>query len=107
MTDSFVVRAGGPLHGAVRVSGATKNAGTKQMAAALLATFCSDRRTTFDEPVEPDVDSSRARSGWRSCFVVRWRSSRSPPASMTTSGSNVATSRSSSAVFVASARRAG
>jgi UDP-N-acetylglucosamine 1-carboxyvinyltransferase len=37
MTDSFVVRAGGPLHGAVRISGATKNAGTKQMAAALLA----------------------------------------------------------------------
>src|SRR5215218_9892017 len=37
MTDSFVVRAGAPLHGAVRVSGATKNAGTKQMAAALLA----------------------------------------------------------------------
>ena len=37
MTDSFVVRADGPLHGTVRVSGATKNAGTKQMAAALLA----------------------------------------------------------------------
>jgi UDP-N-acetylglucosamine 1-carboxyvinyltransferase len=37
MTDSFVVRANGPLRGAVRVSGATKNAGTKQMAAALLA----------------------------------------------------------------------
>ena len=37
MTDSFVVRAGRPLHGTVRVSGATKNAGTKQMAAALLA----------------------------------------------------------------------
>ena len=37
MADSFVVRAGGPLHGTVRVSGATKNAGTKQMAAALLA----------------------------------------------------------------------
>ncbi len=37
MSDSFVVRAGRPLHGTVRVSGATKNAGTKQMAAALLA----------------------------------------------------------------------
>jgi UDP-N-acetylglucosamine 1-carboxyvinyltransferase len=37
MTDSFVVRAGLPLQGSVRVSGATKNAGTKQMAAALLA----------------------------------------------------------------------
>src|SRR5712692_4570515 len=37
MSDSFVIRAGAPLHGRVRVSGATKNAGTKQMAAALLA----------------------------------------------------------------------
>jgi UDP-N-acetylglucosamine 1-carboxyvinyltransferase len=37
VSDSFVVRAGGPLRGSVRVSGATKNAGTKQMAAALLA----------------------------------------------------------------------
>jgi UDP-N-acetylglucosamine 1-carboxyvinyltransferase len=37
MTDSFVVHARGQLHGTVRVSGATKNAGTKQMAAALLA----------------------------------------------------------------------
>jgi UDP-N-acetylglucosamine 1-carboxyvinyltransferase len=37
VSDSFVVRAGGPLHGTVRVSGASKNAGTKQMAAALLA----------------------------------------------------------------------
>jgi UDP-N-acetylglucosamine 1-carboxyvinyltransferase len=37
VVDSFVVRAGAPLHGTVRVSGATKNSGTKQMAAALLA----------------------------------------------------------------------
>jgi UDP-N-acetylglucosamine 1-carboxyvinyltransferase len=37
MTDSFVVRAAGRIGGSVRVSGATKNAGTKQMAAALLA----------------------------------------------------------------------
>jgi UDP-N-acetylglucosamine 1-carboxyvinyltransferase len=37
MVNSFVVRAGAPLHGSVRVSGATKNSGTKQMAAALLA----------------------------------------------------------------------
>src|ERR1051325_3031782 len=37
MTDSFVVHARGPLRGTVRVCGATKNAGTKQMAAALLA----------------------------------------------------------------------
>jgi len=35
--DAFVVRAGGPLSGTVRVSGATKNAGLKQMAAALIA----------------------------------------------------------------------
>jgi UDP-N-acetylglucosamine 1-carboxyvinyltransferase len=35
--DAFVVRAGGPLSGTIRVSGATKNAGLKQMAAALLA----------------------------------------------------------------------
>src|SRR5437763_2240502 len=37
MSDSFVVRAGRALSGSVRISGATKNAGTKQMAAALLA----------------------------------------------------------------------
>jgi UDP-N-acetylglucosamine 1-carboxyvinyltransferase len=38
MTDpKLVVRARGPLAGTVRVSGATKNAGLKQMAAALLA----------------------------------------------------------------------
>jgi UDP-N-acetylglucosamine 1-carboxyvinyltransferase len=37
MSDSFVIRSGRSLHGSVRVSGATKNAGTKQMAAALLA----------------------------------------------------------------------
>jgi UDP-N-acetylglucosamine 1-carboxyvinyltransferase len=35
--DAFVVRADGPLSGTVRVCGATKNAGLKQMAAALLA----------------------------------------------------------------------
>lgn len=33
----YVVRPGPPLEGVVRISGATKNAGTKQMAAALLA----------------------------------------------------------------------
>jgi UDP-N-acetylglucosamine 1-carboxyvinyltransferase len=33
----YVVRASGPLNGSVRVSGATKNSGLKQMAAALLA----------------------------------------------------------------------
>jgi UDP-N-acetylglucosamine 1-carboxyvinyltransferase len=37
VVDCFVARAGAPLHGTVRVSGATKNSGTKQMAAALLA----------------------------------------------------------------------
>lgn len=35
--DAFVVRADGSLSGTVRVPGATKNAGLKQMAAALLA----------------------------------------------------------------------
>ena len=35
--DAFVVRANSPLSGTVRVRGATKNAGLKQMAAALLA----------------------------------------------------------------------
>jgi UDP-N-acetylglucosamine 1-carboxyvinyltransferase len=35
--DAFAVRAGSPLSGTVRVPGATKNAGLKQMAAALLA----------------------------------------------------------------------
>src|SRR3954453_3601058 len=45
MSDSFVVRANGPLRGAVRVSGATKNAGTKQMAAALLAPGVTTLRT--------------------------------------------------------------
>jgi UDP-N-acetylglucosamine 1-carboxyvinyltransferase len=34
--DAFVVQAGRPLSGTVRVYGATKNAGLKQMAAALL-----------------------------------------------------------------------
>lgn len=34
---AFVVRSNGPLSGTVRVAGATKNAGLKQMAAALLA----------------------------------------------------------------------
>ncbi len=33
----YLVRGGKPLHGSVRVSGMTKNAGLKQMAAALLA----------------------------------------------------------------------
>ncbi len=35
--DGFEVRAGGPLDGTVRVAGMTKNAGCKQLAAALLA----------------------------------------------------------------------
>jgi UDP-N-acetylglucosamine 1-carboxyvinyltransferase len=37
MTDAFLVLPGAPLSGRVRVSGATKNLGLKQMAAALLA----------------------------------------------------------------------
>ncbi len=35
--ESYIVRSGAPLSGATRVSGMTKNAGCKQMAAALLA----------------------------------------------------------------------
>ncbi len=35
--STFRVRPSGPLHGRVEISGATKNSGTKQMAAALLA----------------------------------------------------------------------
>lgn len=35
--DGYVVRAGAPLEGTVRISGMTKNAGLKQMASALLA----------------------------------------------------------------------
>jgi UDP-N-acetylglucosamine 1-carboxyvinyltransferase len=41
MTERLVVRPSGPLSGTVRVSGATKNAGLKQMAAALLAPGCT------------------------------------------------------------------
>src|SRR6516162_6636147 len=37
MRDAFVVLAGEPLSGSVRVSSATKNLGLKQMAASLLA----------------------------------------------------------------------
>ena len=35
--DRFRVRPGSPLSGEVRVSGATKNSGLKQMAASILA----------------------------------------------------------------------
>src|SRR3954465_15928165 len=54
MSDSFVVRARGPLHGTVRVSGATKNAGTKQMAAALLAPGVTTLRNV-GTPADLDV----------------------------------------------------
>lgn len=47
----FVVRGGNPLSGTVRVAGMTKNAGLKQMAAALLATG-----TTRLHNVTPVVD---------------------------------------------------
>jgi UDP-N-acetylglucosamine 1-carboxyvinyltransferase len=49
--NCFVVRAGGPLSGTVRVSGATKNSGLKQMAAALLA-----EGTTVLRNVDPVLD---------------------------------------------------
>jgi len=37
MSDRFIVRPGPPLEGEIKVSGATKNAGLKQLAAAILA----------------------------------------------------------------------
>jgi UDP-N-acetylglucosamine 1-carboxyvinyltransferase len=53
MTDAFVVGAGPPLAGTVRVSGATKNAGLKQMAAALLTPGVTTIRNV--DPVD-DLD---------------------------------------------------
>jgi len=53
MQDSFVVVAGPPLSGTVRVSGGTKNAGLKQMAAALLAPGVTTIRNV--DPVD-DLD---------------------------------------------------
>jgi UDP-N-acetylglucosamine 1-carboxyvinyltransferase len=68
MVDSFVVRAGAPLHGTVRVSGATKNSGTKQMAAALLA----PGRTTIAN-VDPVADLDVMIEVLRSIgAVVEW-----------------------------------
>ncbi len=52
--DCFRVRPGGPLSGQVRVSGATKNAGLKQMAAALLAPGVTVLRN-LDPVVDLDV----------------------------------------------------
>ena len=54
MTDAFVVLAGPPLSGRVRVSGATKNLGLKQMAAALLAPGVTTLRN-MDRVVDLDV----------------------------------------------------
>lgn len=51
--DRILVRPTGPLSGAVRVSGATKNSGTKLMAAALLA---SGRATLSNLPPVRDLD---------------------------------------------------
>ncbi len=48
---AFVVRSNGPLSGTVRVAGATKNAGLKQIAAALLAPGVTTLRN-----VDPVVD---------------------------------------------------
>jgi UDP-N-acetylglucosamine 1-carboxyvinyltransferase len=53
MQDCFVVSAGAPLSGTVRVSGATKNAGLKQMTAALLAPGVTTIRNV--DPVD-DLD---------------------------------------------------
>ena len=54
MTDAFVVLPGAPLSGRVRVSGATKNLGLKQMAAALLAPGVTTLRN-MDRVVDLDV----------------------------------------------------
>lgn len=56
--ECYLVRAGAPLSGTVRVSGATKNAGLKQMAAALLApgaTVLRNLRPVLDLDVMLDV----------------------------------------------------
>src|SRR5713226_9094491 len=56
--ECFAVRAGGPLSGTLRVSGATKNAGLKQMAGALLApgvTVLRNLRPVRDLDVMLDV----------------------------------------------------
>jgi UDP-N-acetylglucosamine 1-carboxyvinyltransferase len=50
---AFRVRAQGPLHGQVKISGASKNAGTKQMAAALLAPGVT---TLHNVPVVRDLE---------------------------------------------------
>ena len=58
MVEQFRVRSGSPLSGTVRVPGATKNAGLKQMAAALLApgvTVLSNLRPVLDLDVMLDV----------------------------------------------------
>jgi UDP-N-acetylglucosamine 1-carboxyvinyltransferase len=54
VTDAFVVLAGQPLSGRVRVSGATKNLGLKQMAAALLASGTTTLRNV-DRVTDLDV----------------------------------------------------
>ena len=54
MTDAFAVLADGPLSGRVRVSGATKNLGLKQMAAALLAPGVTTLRN-MDRVTDLDV----------------------------------------------------
>jgi UDP-N-acetylglucosamine 1-carboxyvinyltransferase len=50
----FLVRPGPPLEGSVRVPGATKNSGTKQMAAALLAPGVT---TIANIPPVADIDA--------------------------------------------------
>jgi UDP-N-acetylglucosamine 1-carboxyvinyltransferase len=50
---TFRVRANGPLHGRVSIAGASKNAGTKQMAAALLAPGVTTLRNV---PVVADLE---------------------------------------------------
>ncbi|MEX2256649.1 MAG: UDP-N-acetylglucosamine 1-carboxyvinyltransferase [Acidimicrobiia bacterium] len=59
--DRYVVRSGAPLCGTVRVSGMTKNAGLKQMAAALLAPGVSViRNVTPVDDLETMIELLRA-----------------------------------------------
>ena len=70
MTDAFVVLAGAPLSGRVRVSGATKNLGLKQMAAALLAPGVTTLRNMRPRR-RPRRDDRRAARGRRRRRVDR------------------------------------
>src|SRR2546421_12935097 len=66
--DRFLVRPGPPLSGEIRVSGATKNSGLKQLAAALLAPG-----TTVLRNMPPVADSAVMIEVMRAIgAVVEW-----------------------------------